>query len=245
MEIINAQNVYYRVLNEQIRNLIDHGADEIQLNNVNGQRYIGVGLSGSQKIVIHGIPGNDLASLMDGLTIEVHGNGQDGIGNTMNNGKVIIHGNTTDITGYAMRGGKIFIKGNVGYRVGIHMKAYKEKQPLIVIGGNAGDFFGEYMAGGNLVLLGLNLRPGESITGDYVGTGMHGGTIYVRGEIPADNLGKEVKVEELTDTDRSFLKPVIEEFSGYFGENAAAIMESRFIKLIPYNKRPYGNLYAH
>ena len=69
-----------------------------------------------------------------------------GIGNTMNDGRVIVHGNSTDITGYSMRGGKIFIQGEVGYRVGIHMKAYKEKQPLIVIGGKAGDFFGEYMA---------------------------------------------------------------------------------------------------
>lgn len=245
METINAQGIYYKNLNEKIRDLIDGGVQEIQLDNVNGQRYIAVGLSGAQKITINGIPGNNLASLMDGLTVVVYGNGQDGIGNTMNDGTVIIHGNSTDITGYSMRGGKIFIKGDVGYRVGIHMKAYKEKQPLIVIGGKAGDFFGEYMAGGNLVLLGLNLKPGEALTGDYVGTGMHGGTMYVRGEIPSYNLGKEVKVEHLDDTDHSFLKKVVEEFAGYFGEDADEILGSKFIKLIPYNKRPYGNLYAY
>ena len=42
-----------------------------------------------------------------------------------------------------MRGGEIFIKGDVGYRVGIHMKAYLDHQPKIVVGGKAGDFLGE------------------------------------------------------------------------------------------------------
>ena len=30
----------------------------------------------------------------------------------------------------------------LGYRAGIHMKEYKEKRPLIVIGGSAGSFLG-------------------------------------------------------------------------------------------------------
>lgn len=49
-----------------------------------------------------------------------------------------------DATGYAMRGGKIFVRGNAGYRAGIHMKAYKDKTPVLVIGGKAGSFLGEY-----------------------------------------------------------------------------------------------------
>ncbi len=244
MEIINAQGIYYKELNEKIRTLLDQGVTELRLENINGQRYLGVGLFGQQRIEIHGTPGNNLASLMDGLTIEVFGNGQDGIGNTMNAGKVIIHGNTTDITGYAMRGGKIFIRGDVGYRVGIHMKAYQDKQPLIVVGGKAGDFLGEYMAGGNLVLLGLDLKPNQPLTGDYVGTGMHGGTIYIRGKISAHLLGKEVKVTTLEPEDHAFLEQAITEYAGYFNLNAQEILQQEFTKLIPFNKRPYGNLYA-
>jgi len=244
MEIINAQGIYYRQLNEKIRAILDQGVTEIRLENINGQRYLGVGLCGQQRMEIHGTPGNNLASLMDGLTLEVFGNGQDGIGNTMNDGKVIIHGNTTDITGYAMRGGKIFIRGDVGYRVGIHMKAYQDKQPLIVVGGKAGDFLGEYMAGGNLILLGLDLKPNESLTGDYVGTGMHGGTIYIRGEIPAHQLGKEVKVTTLDSNDQTFLEKIITEYAGYFKLDTKQILNKQFTKLIPFNKRPYGNLYA-
>ena len=40
-----------------------------------------------------------------------------------------------------MRGGKIFIEGDVGYRCGIHMKAYLNHRPAIVIGGRAGSFW--------------------------------------------------------------------------------------------------------
>mgnify|MGYP002508363490 CR=1 FL=1 len=44
---------------------------------------------------------------------------------------------------------------NAGYRAGIHMKAYKDKVPVMVIGGTAGSFLGEYQAGGVIVVLGL------------------------------------------------------------------------------------------
>ena len=74
---------------------------------------------------------------MDGPKIIVHGNGQDGIGNTMNSGTIIIHGDAGDILGHSMRGGQIFVKGDVGYRVGIHMKEYKDLVPVVVVGGAA------------------------------------------------------------------------------------------------------------
>jgi len=84
------------------------------------------------------------------------GNAQDATGDTMNDGTIYIHGNSGDVCGYAMRGGKIFIRDNAGYRTGIHMKQYKEKKPVIVIGGTAGSFLGEYLAGGIIIVLGLN-----------------------------------------------------------------------------------------
>ena len=46
-------------------------------------------------------------------------------------------------------------RGNAGYRVGIHMKAYEDHRPVIVIGGKAGDYLGEYQAGGVLIVLGI------------------------------------------------------------------------------------------
>ncbi|MDF1558445.1 MAG: hypothetical protein P1P80_09790 [ANME-2 cluster archaeon] len=93
-------------------------------------------------------------------------NGQDGIANTMNSNEIIIQGMVGDVIGYGMRGGKLMIKSDVGYRVGIHMKEYKTQVPVIVAGGCAGDFYGEYMGGGVMILLGLGANEDKPIAGD-------------------------------------------------------------------------------
>lgn len=248
---IDAKDLRYRTLNEKIREMIREGWRKIVLNNVCGQRYIGDGLKGSDiNIRITGVPGNDLACFMDGPTIIVEGNAQDGIGNTMNAGELIIYGHAGDITGHSMRGGKIFIRGDVGYRVGIHMKAYKNLFPVIVVGGRAHDFLGEYMAGGLLVVLGLendneNNISSEDIVGDFVGTGMHGGRIFVRGGLDSRKLGKEVKMASLSDEDVRILKPYLQDFCAYFNLDKKKILKNSFTKLYPFTHRPYGKIYAY
>ncbi|MBO8138024.1 MAG: hypothetical protein H0Z40_07800 [Desulfotomaculum sp.] len=242
---IDAKGMHYRELNKIIRQAVKDGTKELVLDNINGQRYIGTGINEKVRIIVNGVPGNDLAAFMNGPEIVVNGNGQDGIGNTMNDGSVVIHGGAGDVIGYAMRGGRIFIKGNVGYRVGIHMKEYKDQVPCIVVGGSTGDFLGEYMAGGILVVLGLNRRQGEPLTGDYLGTGMHGGVIYLRGEVEKYKLGKEVNIFELDDDDKKKLKPLIEEYCAYFDCDLEEILNAPFYKLLPVSSRPYGRLYAY
>jgi glutamate synthase domain-containing protein 3 len=152
---INAQGIYYRDLNRTIRDAVAGGAGTIELDNVNGQYFIGDGINKPVTITINGVPGNDLGAFMNGATIIVKENGQDNIGNTMNAGKIIVHGHAGDVLGYGMRGGRIHILKDVGYRIGIHMKSYDTNKPVLIAGGKAGDFFGEYMAGGVLVLLGM------------------------------------------------------------------------------------------
>ncbi len=244
MKRINAKGMYYSVLNEQIRQAVLEGEQEILLDNVNGQRYIGDGISSKARIIINGTPGNDLAAFMDGLELIVNGNGQDAPANTMNSGKIVFHGNAGDTVGYAMRGGKVFVKGSVGYRVGIHMKEYQDRVPTIVAGGKAGDFFGEYMAGGILMLLGLDLAEGQEIVGNYCGTGMHGGVMYIRGTVAKHKLGREVKIVDMDEADGQKVRELVEEFCRYYDYNPEEILSAQFSKLIPYNKRPYGNLYC-
>lgn len=244
MATIDAKDMPYRALNEKIRALADAGEYEVEVDNVCGQKYIGGGMSAKMKIYVTGIPGNDLGIFMDGPEVVVHGNGQDGIGNTMNSGKVIVHGNAGDVIGYAMRGGKVFIKGDVGYRVGIHMKAYGDNVPMIVIGGTASDFLGEYMAGGIMVLLGLTKDGHPQLTGDYVGSGMHGGVIYARGDIDDFYLGREVIKSEPDAKDISVISRLVGEYCSYFGCDFDEIMRQPFIKLAPRSHRPYGNLYT-
>jgi glutamate synthase domain-containing protein 3 len=243
---IEAQSVYYKYVNEAIRLAIADGAKSIVLNNVNGQRYIGTGITGKDiTITVNGTPGQDMAMLMDGPTLEVFGNAQDGVGNTMNAGKVIVHGDAGDVLGYGMRGGKVFIRGDVGYRVGIHMKAYEDLRPIMVAGGKARDFFGEYMAGGLLILLGMNSRLEGPMVGGYLGTGMHGGAIYVRGDVEPWQCGKEVGVFTATEADIADIRPVLAEYCEALGMDLDEVLSEPFTKLVPVSHRPYGKLYTY
>ncbi|NOZ28863.1 MAG: hypothetical protein GXP39_12530 [Chloroflexi bacterium] len=241
---IDATGLHYRELNERIHAAVAEGARTLRLVNVRGQRYIGTGLRVPVRIEIHGVPGNDLAAFMEGPRIVVYGNTQDGCGNTMNSGEIVIHGHAGDITGLSMRGGRIFIRGNVGYRVGIHMKEYGDQRPAIVVGGTAQHFLGEYMAGGVLVLLGLDTPRGEHLA-RFIGTGMHGGVMYFRGTLRPEQLGKEVGIVDLEESDREVLGKLVGEFCRHFGYDAAEILSGDFIKLLPLSRRPYGRLYAY
>jgi glutamate synthase domain-containing protein 3 len=242
---IDASGIFYRELNASLRELVSNGTQNIELRNVYGQRYIGTDLDKPVEIEIFGVPGNDLGAFMDGPRIIVHGNAQDGCGNTMNSGEIIIHGHAGDILGLSARGGRIFVRDDVGYRAGIHMKEYQDRKPMVVIGGMAQDFLGEYMAGGVLILLGLNLQEGEWHKASFIGTGMHGGVIYLRGNIQQFQLGKEVGVAELDEKDNLILKELVGEFAYHFDYDAEEILKHKFTKLFPLYLRPYGRLYAY
>jgi glutamate synthase domain-containing protein 3 len=240
---IDAQDMYYKDLNALLRQLDAKGVEKVEINNCYGQRYIGTDLKNKMKIDIYGTPGNDLAAFMDGQSIEVHGNAQDCICNTMNDGKIVIHGRAGDITGYGMRGGKLFIRDDAGYRVGIHMKEYMSFKPCMVVGGTAEDFLAEYMAGGVLLVLGLTLKEGEQHKARFVGTGMHAGILYVRGEI--SHLGKEVKMMDADHKDLAVIGDLVKEYCGYFNADYDKIMAGKFVKIVPYSHRPYGRIYAY
>ncbi|MFH0925167.1 MAG: hypothetical protein V1872_05980 [bacterium] len=243
---IDAKGIHYKELNRLIKDAFyNDKVDEFVLDGINGQRYIADGLKGRVKIIINGVPGNDLAAFANGPEITVNANGQDAIGNTMNAGKIIIHGHAGDILGHAMRGGEVFVKGDVGYRVGIHMKSYQDMCPTIIAGGCAGDFLGEYMAGGRIIILGLNATEDSELVGKYCGTGLHGGAIYIRGEVEKFKLGKEVGVMAMSPEEEKMIGRYVEEFCGYFGYEKEQVLAKGFTKLFPYSTRPYGKIYAY
>ena len=242
---IDARGLRYRELNARLREVVSNGVQKVELHNVYGQRYIGTDLNRPVEIEIFGTPGNDLGAFMDGPRITVHGNAQDGCGNTMNSGEIIVHGHAGDIAGLSARGGKLFVRDDVGYRAGIHMKEYQDRKPVVVIGGTAQDFVGEYMAGGVLILLGLNLGGGGYHQAKFIGTGMHGGVIYIRGNVKEYQLGKEVGIAPLEEKDYQVLQKFVGEFAAHFGYEAGEILKHDFIKLFPRWLRPYGRLYAY
>jgi glutamate synthase domain-containing protein 3 len=240
---IDTKDLHYTPLNQKIRAAVANGAKEIILDNVLGQRFIGDGLRGDGvTITVNGVPGGDLAMFMSGPTIIVNGNADHAPGNTMDKGKVIIHGSAGDAVAHSMRGGRVYVRDNIGYRGGIHMKQYMEKRPILVVGGSARAFLGEYMAGGLLIVLGLSGIPPISERG--VGSGIHGGEIIVRGNVDDICLGVGAKQQPVTEEEMKVFLPIIEDFAKAFGIDATALRTDNYTRIIPSSARPFANKYT-
>lgn len=234
------ETIEFRTLNKSIRAAAD---GSVVINGCIGQRYIGSGLSG-KGIVIHGTPGNALGAYLNDGEITVYGNAQDATGDTMNDGKIVIYGNAGDATGYAMRGGRIYIRGNTGYRAGIHMKAYLDRKPVLVIGGRAGSFLGEYQAGGTIVVLGQN-DDGLPVVNNFCGTGMHGGKIYLRCTTLPHKIPPQVRVEKVRGGDDTELAETISDYCRHFKvTDRAALLGSDFYVLTPDSENSNKRLYT-
>ena len=206
-----------------------------------GQRFIGAGMSG-KRIRIEGVPGNALGAYLNGSTITVMGNAQDAVGDTMNAGRIVVHGSIGDAAGYAMRGGEIFVRGDAGYRAGIHMKAYREKSPLLVIGGCAGSFLGEYQAGGTIIVLGLS-RADKKIVSFFPCTGMHGGKMFLRSDCRDIVFPSQVTARAADDTDREQIRAFLTDYCHVFGLDLNAVLDAPFTVVTPDSANPYKQMY--
>lgn len=235
---IDATDLHFSVLNEKVRSCTDK---EIDIDHCVGQRYIAAGLS-DKDIRVDGTPGNALGAYLDGAVVHVRGNVQEATGDTMNGGEIVVAGSAGDATGYAMRGGKILVRDDAGYRCGIHMKAYRENRPAIVIGGRAGSFLGEYQAGGIIIVLG-NHKDGKPIIGNFCGTGMHGGEIYLRCDKIPTRLPAQVhaeKADALSDEARGLIR----EWCREFGESEEKFLNASYFRLTPDSANPYKQMYT-
>ena len=236
--IINVKELDYKSLNEKIR----EQTKDITLEGCCGQRFIAAGMS-DKNITIDGVPGNALGAYLNGATITVNANAQDAVGDTMNEGKIVVHGNIGDAAGYAMRGGKILVRGNAGYRAGIHMKAYKEKVPVMVIGGTAGSFLGEYQAGGVIVVLGLDAKD-KKIVGFFPCTGMHGGKMFLRSECRDIKFPSQVTARPADASDMEELKAYVSEYCEIFDYDTNEVLSSPFTVVTPDGNNPYKQMYV-
>ena len=254
---INASKFDHKTLNEKIRAV---GGD-CTITGCLGERFIAAGMSEGH-IDIEGTPGNALGAYLNGAAITVHGNAQDAVGDTMNDGEIIVHGSIGDAAGYAMRGGRIYVRGDAGYRgaspctlscvcprgdagyrAGIHMKEYKEKRPVMVIGGKCGSFLGEYQAGGIIIVLGLT-DDSRRIVSNFPGTGMHGGVMYLRSDCDGVRFPKNVTARLATDEDMVEVESVIADYCEHFDLDVDEILDAPFTKVAPDSKNPYKQMYV-
>ncbi|MDO4562571.1 MAG: hypothetical protein Q4C12_01920 [Clostridia bacterium] len=240
---IAAEHKPFAQVNEEFREAIKHHK-VIDIEDARGQKYLAIGAKHGVTVNIYGTPGNDMAAFLSGAKVEVFGNAQDQVGNTMDGGEIIIHGRVGDAAGYAMRDGVIFAKNECGYRCGIHMKEYRAKKPVIVIGGGAGSFLGEYMAGGTIVLLGIGCDIENGAMGYCCGTGIHGGRMYIRGAAPPHKLSRECCVCECDADDMQAIAKYVKRYCEYFGADFDEIMKAPFKKIVAASSRPYNNIYC-
>ena len=236
--LIHAEGLDHRQLNEAIR----AAKNECTIEGCLGQRFLLAGMSG-KNVEIHGVPGNALGAYLNGGTVTVDGNAQDAVGDTMNEGTIVVRGNIGDAAGYAMRGGRIYVRGNAGYRAGIHMKAYQDKVPVMVIGGRAGSFLGEYQAGGVIIVLNLD-APEEKIVGNFLCTGMHGGKMFLRSDcrdivFPAQVTARKAEPEVFKE-----LCGYLAGFTECFGLSMNELLSAPFTVVTPDSKNPYRQMYV-
>ena len=123
------------------------------------------------------------------------------------------------------------------------MKAYGEKRPVLVIGGRAGSFLGEYQAGGLIAVLGLGDGPGP-IVGNFPCTGMHGGEVFLRGDCREVAFPPQVTARPALAEDVERLRPAVEEFCRLFGGDPAAILAGPFTLVTPDSAAPYRRMYV-
>ncbi|MEW5921187.1 MAG: FAD-dependent oxidoreductase [Bacillota bacterium] len=245
--VIDARGIPYRELNERVHELARTGERHIILEGVRGQRYLGSGLDFPDLLLqVKGIPGEDLGFNLSGPTIEVFGHAQNAVANTMDSGRIIIHGLGGDALAYGMRGGELYVRDDVGYRVGIHMKEYADKIPVVVIGGTAGDYLGEYMAGGLLIL--LNRENDQKMVAGAsprtLATGIHGGALYIFAyDVPAGLLGIGAKLAEAGGAERERVEHHVREFCRHFHMAAGPLLERELVKIVPAGSRPFASFY--
>jgi len=241
---IDVGRMPYQDLNRVIRSKIAKGFRHFVLERVVGQRYIGAGLSRYVVIEIYGVPGQDLGVFNGGAKLIVYGNAQDGVGNTMNDGFIIVHGNVGDIPGHMVRNGKIYIRGSAGFRAGIMMKEYGKKHPIMIVGETLGDYAGEYMVGGTLIVLGLSMNEGESPVARHIASGMFDGEIFVRGEVSRSQLGNGAVMDRAGSEHVERILPCLEEYAVIFGYDQELLSNSNFWLIRRLGQKPFGNLYV-
>ena len=198
-----------RVLEERIQNAVKQGHRAIEVTAF-GQHGIGGRLWRSSdekiKIRIQGHSGQRTGSLgYPNTEIELMGPASDDIGWLNAGAEIVVHGNASN---GAMNGGaqgKVYIAGSIGAR-GMTMTKQNPRfaPPEMWVLGSAGDYFGEFMAGGIAVICGHNKDLSQGVLGYRPMVGMVGGKVFFRGEAGGFSE-KDARLIPISDVDWDWL----------------------------------------
>ena len=151
------------------------------------------------------------------------------LGAYLDGATIQVYCNAQDATGDTMNDGSIIVHGSSGDATGYAMR---------------GGFLGEYQAGGTILVLGIGWED-RCPVGNFCGTGMHGGRIYLRTTHLPPDLPAQVVVSEGTEEDLACLRPLIENYCRYFGGEKEPLLSSHYYVLTPNTKNPYKQLYVN
>lgn len=178
-------------INQQIKDLIKSGEEQIQVTGCQGQHNLAVGLLSKTSILLEGSVGYYCGGLIDGPNIEIHGSAGWGLGESMMSGTIRVRGNASNSCAASIRGGTVVVHGNAAARAGISMKG-----GLLIIEGDCGYMTGFMMQKGVIVVCGN--------AASALADSMYEGCIYVAGSI--QELGNDAVIEELQDSDQKFIE---------------------------------------
>ncbi|MCF6246941.1 MAG: FAD-dependent oxidoreductase [Desulfobacula sp.] len=205
----NGKRVPSRVLEEMIHRHIKNGRRNIEVEGY-GQHGIGGRLwdAGDEQVNIRivGQSGQRAGSLGNANTkIQIMGPASDDIGWLNAGAQIVVHGNASNGVMNGAAQGKVYIGGSIGSR-GMTMTKRNPRfdPPELWVLGSAGDYFGEFMAGGVAVICGNKSTPEDNILGYRPLVGMVGGKVFVRGSVKGFSQ-KDAKLSFLTDKDWEWL----------------------------------------
>ncbi|MGB5746700.1 MAG: FAD-dependent oxidoreductase [Desulfobacterales bacterium] len=217
------ERVASRILEERIQEAVAQGHRALHID-AYGQHGIGGRLwrAGNEPIFIQvvGQPGQRLGSMgFPNTSIEVLGPASDDVGWLNAGSEIVIHGNAGNGCANAMAQGKIYISGNIGAR-GMTMTKHNPRfdPPELWVLGSAGDYFGEFMAGGIAVICGYTAQNPDNILGYRPFVGMVGGKVFFRGP-HAGYSQTDAKLISLGDEDWNWLSENTRNFLNRIGRN--------------------------
>ena len=205
-----------RVLEEIIHQHLKEGQTKLEIEGF-GQHGIGGRLwevgKGPVDIRITGQSGQRAGSLGHANThIEIMGPASDDVGWLNAGANITVHGNASNGVMNGAAQGKVFISGSIGAR-GMTMTKRNPRfePPELWVLGTAGDYFGEFMAGGIAVICCNRAESSDEILGHRPLVGMVGGKVFIRGDVQ-DFSRKDAKISLISDEEWKWLTSNLEGF---------------------------------
>ncbi len=205
-----------RILEERIQDAVANGQRRLEIRAF-GQHNIGGRLWKAGEDTVHirvtGPPGQRLGSFgFPNTFIELEGPASDDTGWLNAGARIAVKGNAGNGTCNGMAQGKVWVAGNVGARsMTMTKRNPRFAPPELWILGSAGDYFGEFMAGGVTVVCGENAQNPGNVLGHRPFVGMVGGRCYFRG--PHKGFSEaDAKMIPIEDADWQWLEENLKAF---------------------------------